>query len=286
MLIRSATMKSMRKILLAAAAIGLAGSLSDGFGAQSAVPESFYSRVADHKSPIWISADLARAQDNQIDWKLFSPDERASLRNKLATQKRVKAEERIKSLSSFQSLGREPVQDDNCITYESAFHHLGEELEGPGLGGLLRSARGVYSATIADMSQGFFLGSPATVLKLEISEAWKTESGLAPKELFGVYPFARFAIGEGVFCSGVPGKLLQPKIGQRVIVFFTSKPVDRQQALFWVEPDFLITERSDGGVSLPPALKNDPELFPVQSLDEAEELLRRALRLPGRENGQ
>lgn len=279
-------MRLIGKVLSVAAVIGLAGSLSDGFGAQSAVPESFYSGVADRGSPIWISADLARAQDNQIDWKLFSPDERTSLRKKLATQERVKSEEHIKSLSSFQSLGREPVQDENCITYESTFYHLGEELEGPGLSGLLRSARGVYSATVADLSQGFFLGSPATVLKLEITQDWKTEGGLAPKELFGVYPFARFAIGEGVFCSGVPGKLLQPKIGQRVIVFFTSKPVDRQQTLFWVEPDFLIAERGDGGVSLPPALKDDPELFPVQSLEEAEELLRRALKRSGRENGQ
>lgn len=281
-------MKLTRNVLLAA--VGLAASLA--YGAGSAVPGIFYSGVADRVSPIWISADLARTPDNQIDWKLFSSEESASLRSKLAAQERVKAEERAKSLSLLQSLGREPVQDDNCVTYEKTFYHLGGELEGSGFDGLLRSAHGVYSATIAELSPGFFLGSPATVLKLEITQAWKAESGMAPaKELFGVYPFARFAIGEGVFCSGVPGRLPRPKIGQRVIVFITSKPLDRQQTLFWVEPNYMIAERGDGGVSLPPALKDDPELFPVQSLDEAEELLRRATgrsggKLVGRESGQ
>lgn len=272
-------MKPVRNLLFAAAVLGLAAGLSHGFGGESAVPETFYARVADRTSPIWVSIDLARTPGNQIDWKLFAPEERASLRSRLATQERLKAEERTKSLTLSQSLGREPLQDTNCITYEKTFYHLGEELKGSGFDGLVRSARGIYSATVTGLSQGFFLGSPATVLKLEVTQAWRTESGWAPpKDLFGVYPFARFAIGEGVFCSGVPGSLPQPRIGQRVIVFVTSKPIDREQSLLWVEPDYFIAEKSDGGVSLPPALKNDSELFPAQSLDEAEEVLRRALR--------
>lgn len=263
----------------------LAAFLTNGYGAQSAVPETFYSGLVDRTAPIWVSADLARTPDNQIDWKLFSSSERSSLRNALATQERLKATERIKSLRLSQALGREPVQDENCVTYQKTFYHLAGELEGPGFAGLVRSAQGIYSALITGLSQGFFLGSPATVLKLEITEAWKTDRELAPaKELFGVYPFARFAIGEGVFCSGVPGSLLQPKIGQRVIVFVTSKPIDRQQTLVWVEPDYLIAERGDGGVSLPRALKDDAELFPIQNLDEAEELVRRALSRPGNQH--
>lgn len=278
-------MKPIRYALLAALPVlGMAASLTSGPSTQDSIPEVFYSSVADRQAPIWISADHARTSANQIQWKLFAPDERESLRHKLAAQERLKATEPIRGLSALQISGREPVGDDNCVTYEQAFLHLSGQIERPGLEGLLKSARGVYSASIEGFSQGFLLGSPASVLELRVNEVLKSEGGPVPvQELFAVYPFARFAIGQDVFCSGVPGKIPQPKIGQQVIVFVTSEPLDRQKTLVWADPEYFIAEEEGGAVSLPRALEGDPDLFPVQSFREAEELLRRALqRLRGR----
>ena len=269
-------MKPIRyALLLALPVLGAAASLTSGHSTRDSIPEVFYSSVADRRAPIWISADQARTSENQIEWRLFAPEERESLRHKVAAQENVKATERIKNLSALQVAGREPVGDENCITYEQAFHHLSGPVEGLGLEGLLRSAKGIYSASIGGFSQGFFLGSPASVLELRVNEVLKPADGMAPvHELFAVYPFARFAIGQGVFCSGVPGQIPQPKIGQQVIVFVTSERLDRQQSLVWVDPEYLIAEGEDGAVSLPRALKDDQEFFPVQSFQQAEKLLR------------
>lgn len=271
-------MKPILKVFVAALPVfGMAAVLTGGYQAPKEIPDAFFSAVEERESPLWVSADLARTPQDEIDWKLFPSNESASLRRQLATQERLKAEEGARSLTALQVSGQQPVEDDNCVIYEKTFHHLSGELKTPGFQGLLASARGIYSASIRDISQGFFLGSPASVLKLEIDEVWKTDDGMPPaKELFAVYPYARFAVGDGVFCSGVPGSLLQPKTGQRLIVFVTSDPLDRQQTLVWVDPDYLIGERDDGGILLPHSLKNDRELFPVKSFVEVEKLLRSA----------
>lgn len=235
-------MKPVRSLLIAALPVfGLATAFAGGHRAGTEIPDAFYSTVEEREAPLWVSAELARTPQNQIDWKLFPSNESASLRRQLAAQERLKAEEGPRSLTARQASGREPVEDDNCVLYEKSFHHLSGELTAPGFEGLLESARAIYSASIRDISQGFLLGSPASVLKLEIEEVWKAEDGLAPaKELFAVYPFARFAIGDGVFCSGAPEGLLRPKPGQRLIVFITSDPLDRDRTLVWVDPEHLI----------------------------------------------
>lgn len=277
-------MKSIRNVVVAVLPVfGIAAVFAGGFEAREETPGVFYSAVEERASPLWVSADLARTPQNQIDWKLFPPNESASLRRQLAVQERLKATEGARSLTAFQASGQEAVEDDNCVTYEKTFHHLSGELKAPGLQGLLASARGIYSASIVDISHGFFHGSPASVLKLDLGEIWKTDERLpVAEELFAVYPFARFAIGEGVFCSGVPGSLPQLEIGQRVIVFITSDPLDRQRTLVWADPEHLIVEMDDGGIFLPQALKNDIELFPVKSFGEVETLLRSASGNPRR----
>lgn len=277
-------MKTLRNVLFAALpAFCVAAALvaARGHLTQEAIPKTFDSAVSDREAPLWVAADLARTPENEIDLALFAPSERESLRRQLAAQERLRAVERPKDLSPLQKAGREPVSDANCVTYEKTFFHLSGERKAPGLEGLVESARGIYSATISDVSQGFFLGSPASVLRLDLTETWKTDGTVPPGgELFAVYPFARFAIGKGVFCSGMPESAVQPEAGQRVIVFVTSDPLDKERSLVWTDPEALIVEKAEGGVSMPRALKEDPELFPVQSFEEAVELLRRMLHRP------
>lgn len=222
--------------------------------AADSIPKTFDSAAQDREAPVWVSADLARTPDNQIDLKLFTPQEGEALRGKLAELK-----------------GK---GEGDCKVYEKTANPFAGEKKAAGFEGLVKSAKGIYSASITDLAQGFFLGSPASVLKLEVTKAWKTPSGEQPKELFAVYPFARFAIGDGVFCSGEPGSLHEPKAGQKVILFVTSDPLDRQRTLVWADPESLISEGSDGKLSLPQSLRNDPELFPVRGLGGLEELLR------------
>lgn len=210
--------------------------------AADSIPQTFDAASRDLESPIWVSAELTRKKEQK---------------------------------------GKRPAVEGDCKVYEKTSYPLARERTGAGFEDMVRSARGIYSASITDLSQGLFLGKPASVLKLEITKVWKAPHGEAPaKELFAVYPFARFAIGEAVFCSGEPGSLHEPKAGQRVILFVTSEPVDRQRTLVWVDGESLISEDSNGKLSLPRSLQNDPELFPIRGVGGLEEILRWMLSRP------
>lgn len=222
-------------------AVLVPGAAAALFAADS-IPQTFDSAAQGLESPLWASADLTRKKEQK---------------------------------------GDRPVGEGDCKAYAKTSNPLAGERKGAGFEDLVRAARGIYSASITDLSQGFFLGNPASVLKLEIAKVWKASPGEAPaKELFAVYPFARFAIGEAVFCSGEPGSLHEPKTGQRVLLFVTSEPLDPQRTLVWVDSESLISEDGNGKLSLPRSFQNDPEFFPIRGLGGLEEIVKWMLSRP------
>jgi hypothetical protein len=265
---------------LAAIALLTSTALSGVLQPDVRVPELFYSSLQERPFPIWISAELARTSDDRVDWKLFSPVEQDSLRRTLAVQDKVRSQEPgVKHLSPSQRSGQDQVHDENCTIFQQPFYHFSEEAQEPGLTGLVKASHGIFSASITGISQGFFLGNPASVLRIDISEAWKTTAKLDPTgEIFLVIPFARFAIDDKAFCTGTPESSFRPQIGQRVTVFVTALPLDKDSSLLYADPNSIIAEQSDKTLFIPPGLKDDEELFPAKTLGELEEILRRVTR--------
>ena len=275
-------MPRLSKAALLFALTSAAGGLFMGSEAEKLIPDFFFSSVKDRESPIWVSAGQARTPDGHINWKLFSAAEQDSLRRTLISMERVRAQEQPKSLSLSQTSGNEQVRDENCALYQETFYHASEGPVAPGFIGLVKSARRILSGSVSGVSQGFFMGSPASILRLDVSQTWKADAGFPPGDIYAVYPFARFAIGGDAFCAGSPGSVVPPRVGQRVLAFITSAPLGQKSTLTYIEPKMLIIEGPGGKVFLPRALRQDPELAPAQTFDEVEELLRRALAIANR----
>ena len=155
--------------------------------------------------------------------------------------------------------------------------HRGGEDPKENLADLSNYSRMIIRGVIP-LFDGFYRGTPASLLGVEVSDVIKGDSPTSP--LYIDYSVASFKIGPYRFCNGNKG--FEPRPGDEVLMFDYIGPTDRDGVLYAPSFEQLFFQRSQGTFIVPINLKNTPGLEEASSLDDVVDRLRSSILEPKR----
>jgi hypothetical protein len=141
---------------------------------------------------------------------------------------------------------------------------------------LAKQALAIYSGRIEGISQGFFDGLPSSLLRVKVTEAFRSSDLVAREEVLIPYPFARFKVGASTYCGG-SAEMYQPATGDQVLVFIYDPPLDAARTLVYPRSPELFFQNSAGHLVVPGPLKTDRDIAVAGSLERLEKFLRPGL---------
>lgn len=231
-------------------------------------------RAGPRTAPAWISADAATSEQNELRWQLFSPSEQGNLRRFLGQSERLrdKAER-----AQEQEHGPGEEQLDLCpIVLATSDQDRIDPKPNDSFSHLSENALAIYSGQIEEISQGFFDGLPSSLLRVRVTEAFRSSPLIDSQEVLIPYPYARFKIGASSFCGG-SSSMFQPTSGDRVLVFIYDPPLNAAQNLVFPRSPEIFFQSAERPLVSPESLKTDQHLALADSLSDLEELLRSGL---------
>jgi len=246
------------------------------------VPGVIYMKTGPRVDPLWVSAKAAASETGDVRWELFSSSDQDHLRRFLADSERLRRE--AKSSQGDQAGGKSGVDLECPLRLVSEEGRM-EPKPNRSLSDLTEQALAIYSGRIEGISQGFFSGVPSSLLQVKVVKAFRSSDLVASEEVLIPYSFAHFRIGTSAFCGGRYG-MLEPAVGDRVLVFIYDSPVNADRTLVSPQSPELFFQTSAGHLVVPRELKTDKVLAVTRSLDELEKLLRYQLKEKRPESGR
>lgn len=248
--------------LTAIAAVGIgpaAAARADTAAEPDQMPAVLYS-AAPSEGEAWVSLAHALRHGASIDLSMFSGSARLTVESELRTVRRV-----------AKPCGEEPeiarwvdiptsVASADCPAVRVLALSPPEDV-----GVFVRGARAVVVGRVEGVAPGFALGADATLMKIRVQRALAGVDGSEPGDtVFVSMPYARFAVGDLVFCSGseLPGDYRVAE-GDGVLVLLRRSPIDEHGRLYVVamyEVAFFDAARGrlvlpaafGGGLGIPP----------------------------------
>lgn len=133
---------------------------------------------------------------------------------------------------------------------------------------LMTHAGAIFSGEIVGISQGFYFGSPASLLKVEVGKQLRSSTELTtPRHYYIVYPVAAFQIRGEPFCASSAIHTYRPEVGNRILVFDYYAPVDVDGVLISPVREALFFEDRGGSLVTPTRLRRDPALYRLDGFD-------------------
>lgn len=251
------------------AVLFLLGSVELAIAGQDA-PGVIYMMAGPRVDPVWVSAEEATdSQKGGIRWELFSESDENSLRRFVAENKR--RQERQKSCEA-------PESGLDCPIFLAT---LDEERIDPkpnrSFGDLAKQSIAIYGGRIEGISQGFFEGLPSSLLRVKVTEVFRSSDLVARTEVLIPYQFARFKIGESTFCGGSTDRY-QPAAGDRVLVFIYDAPLDADRSLVYPRSPEIFFQTAAGRLIIPELLKSDRDIAVAGDLQNLGKLLLRKVK--------
>lgn len=264
----------MTRLVVACLVLLLIPSLTFGNGKAEEIgpPAIMHSAVEGYVGPtLWVSARAAAAEQGVLRLDVIGEPAASSLGRLIEQQRR----ERVFAESSVQGPRIQRIADSAChSTTLSTADFGGGSQPSETFGDLLRHALGIYSGRIVAIEPGFMAGVPASLLTVEVEDVLRSAEDSAPDVLYILYPFARFSIRGYTFCGGLSASTFDAKSGDRVLIFPYMGSVSREAQLAAPRGEQMFFESATGELFVPPALRNDPALRGVRSLDEIAERVR------------
>jgi hypothetical protein len=232
-------------------------------------PGVIYMKAGPRTTPVWISAEEAATPEKEgLRWQLFSESDQGNLRRFVAESERLKGEGK--------SRGARESDLDCPIFLSTPDEGRIDPKPNRSFADLTRQALAIYSGRIEGISQGFFDGLPSSLLKVKVTEAFRSSDRVAREEVLIPYPFARFKAGASTFCGG-SAEMYQPATGDQVLVFVYDPPLDAARALIYPRGPELFIQSTAGRLVVPAPLKTDRDIAVAGSLERLEKLLRQDL---------
>lgn len=241
------------------------------FGMAIAGPDApgvIYMKAGPRTTPVWISAEEAAtpAKDG-LRWQLFSESDQGNLRRFIAESERLKKERK--------SRGARESDLDCPIFLSTPDEGRIDPKPNHSFADLTKQALAIYSGRIEGISKGFFEGLPSSLLRVKVTEAFRSSALVAKEEVLIPYPFARFKAGASTYCGG-SAEMYQPAIGDQVLVFLYDPPLDTARTLVYPRSPELFFQSSAGRLVVPGPLKTDRDIAVAGSLEGLEKLLHQA----------
>ncbi len=230
-------------------------------------PSVLYSSVA-YPDPIWVSAAEMIKGSEGIQWELLGKNEAEVWRRSVPDLNHL----------GRKSVGIEEVDESDCkVLRVDSWPTVERSVEGD-FRALVRESREVFAGTVVARTPGFVVGSPATVLKVDVTDGLRFERYIHDHSvLYVAYPQAYFSMRGLVVCGDHQKGAQLPEVGSRILVLSHYTPMDANYSLLQVSVQEVISGPETGTLNLPPNLKHSPELQGISSFDELLELVRRSL---------
>lgn len=227
-------------------------------------PAELPSKFDPQGPPLWVSAERARGSNQELDRKLF----------------------RERDLSMLMSVPPDPsdhlvqgvpgrVPEIACSIFftgpDDTGHKPHETLED-----LVRESVVVVAGEVAEVSQGFFDGVPASLLTLQEPEILKASEEYSLGTVYVRYPFAAFRVGDRSFCTSDPRYPHQPVPGDRLVVFGYFPPRNLERNVLEPFEFGLVIEPAQGPLKLPIPL--EAKRGEVEGVSGIKKLVGQALR--------
>jgi len=232
-------------------------------------PGVIYMKAGPRIEPVWISAEEAAAPEKGgLRWRSFSESDQGNLRRFLAESERLQGERKSHGAQD---------SDLTCpIFLSTPDEGRIDPKPNRSFSDLAGQALAIYRGRIEGISQGFFDGLPSSLLRVKVTEAFRSSKEVAKEEVLIPYPFARFKIGASIFCGG-SAALYQPVTGDQVLVFIYDPPLDAARNLVYPRSPELFFQTAAGRLIVPEALKTDRNIAVAGSIEGLEKLLRQGL---------
>lgn len=232
-------------------------------------PGVIYMKAGPRATPVWISAEEAASPETgSLRWQLFADYEENNLRRFMAENERFKEEQKSRGVQG---------SDLDCpLSLSTANEERMDPKPNRSFSQLAAQALAIYSGRIEGISQGFFDGLPSSLLKVRVTEAFRSSEKVARDRVLIPYPFARFKVGALTFCGGSAGTY-PPAAGDQVLVFIYDPPLDASRTLIYPRSPELFVQTSAGRLIVPMPLKTDRDIAAAGSLEGLKKLLRQGL---------
>jgi hypothetical protein len=142
---------------------------------------------------------------------------------------------------------------------------------------MLSDSTAIFSGTIVTQQPGFLHGLSVLLLRVKIEATLLAARDFDSPFVDVLYPYAHFAVGTQQFCGIATGGGFDPQVGDSLLVFAAESISSREVPAVSPSPERVIAQSTAGQLFVPHALRNDRRLFAVESIAQAEEVLRRNL---------
>jgi len=229
-------------------------------------PGVIYMNAGPRAEPVWISAEEATVPEKGgLRWQLFSESDQGNLHRFMAESERLKDEQK--------SRGVRPSDLDCPIFLSTPDEGRIDPKPNRSFSDLAEQALAIYGGRIEGISPGFFDGLPSSLLRVKVTEAFRSSELVAREEVLIPYPFARFKVGASTFCGG-SAAMYQPATGDQVLVFIYDPPLNAARTLVYPRSPELFFQTTAGRLIVPGPLKADRDIAVAGSLEGLEKLLR------------
>ncbi|HEX4964941.1 MAG TPA: hypothetical protein VF173_29290 [Thermoanaerobaculia bacterium] len=198
----------------------------------------------------WVTPDRATFDHGQIDWTLFGDLQSAVLRRAIERHTGP-------GCISIGSLRKQRIGS-------GVAHNLDE---------LARNSFGVFAGTIVNRGAGFADGDPATLLQVRVDKVIKKSSEFSIRKtgdvLYVAYPVAEVQVKDQKICKSDDTLLAEtPRIGDKVIVFPMTGPLNEDRNMMYLYDQELLVEKPGDGLGVPKRWRSDAAM-PFLTKDES-----------------
>jgi len=215
----------------------------------------------DPQRPIWISAELATAEDGSVDWEVLGESIRLTYENlKTWPSVIIGTDERGRPVYDPWTSGPRP---DGVYWGPTHHDYIGRPPDGS-LEELILHSRYIIRGRLIAQQLGFFDTEPATLLAIRVSHMVLPDEAPRTKVsaiLYVAYPSAEIRIGEYGFFKGDPSFPPLPDVGDEVMFFDYGVALDAGRRIFLPESDKILVRLTGGEI-----LRGQP-LFGTHKLD-------------------
>lgn len=202
--------------------------------------------------PLWISAEAATGPDGQVDWSLLGEKAHHGFeRFSKSPPIPYSLLERSPGTREMSTVAQEVKPGgESTLWYHYGFNSVDTPMgERWGtLEELALKATVIYEGKVIGLSEGFFDGSPASLMTIRIENSLRSQKGhKAEGEVYLYYPEAKFSIGELNFWKSNPLYPPRPSLGDSVIIADDRPPADLEGFMVLPHPDGIFIESRTGG---------------------------------------
>ena len=196
-------------------------------------------------SPVWVSAETAVDKSGDLRSDVIASHRVNEFRKRLEKA----------AVTPGTRIGSEAA--DGCDTTTSYLSPLYLPTGSPD--DLVKNSRYILSGSVTALREGFYFGSPGTLLAIRPTQWLKHETeAVVERSVYVFFSRAKIKTSQGTICSTPVPTVPMPTIGDDILIFAYYPPAGRDAAVFELRPDKQMYFHGPAGAYVPNGLRPMP----------------------------